>query len=93
MAEQSTTPSSVEPTPAPQATRPGGRRRKLLIGVVGVCVLAVLLVFGVPWVEELLNTVSTDDAYVNGHVTFVAPGIAGQMSLRAKQKPPRLWWG
>ena len=27
-----------------------------------------------------LNTVSTDDAYVNGHVTFVAPRVAGQVS-------------
>ncbi len=26
-----------------------------------------------------LNTVSTDDAYVNGHVTFVAPRVAGQV--------------
>jgi len=34
----------------------------------------------IPWVEILLNTVSTDDAYVNGHVTFVAPRVAGQVS-------------
>ena len=27
-----------------------------------------------------MNTVSTDDAYVNGHVTFVAPRVAGQVS-------------
>ena len=27
-----------------------------------------------------LNTVSTDDAYVNGHVTFVAPRVPGQVS-------------
>ena len=26
-----------------------------------------------------MNTVSTDDAYVNGHVTFVAPRVAGQV--------------
>ena len=26
------------------------------------------------------NTVSTDDAYVNGHVTFVAPRVSGQVS-------------
>jgi membrane fusion protein (multidrug efflux system) len=48
--------------------------------VLGIAVLAVLLVFGIPWVEEMLNTVSTDDAYVNGHVTFVAPRVAGQIS-------------
>jgi membrane fusion protein (multidrug efflux system) len=28
----------------------------------------------------MLNTVSTDDAYINGHVTFVAPRVAGQVS-------------
>ncbi len=33
-----------------------------------------------PAVETMLNTVSTDDAYVNGHVTFVAPRVAGQVS-------------
>ena len=28
----------------------------------------------------MLDTVSTDDAYVNGHVTYVAPRVAGQVS-------------
>jgi membrane fusion protein (multidrug efflux system) len=69
-----------ESTPVPQAAREAARKRKLLLGVVGVAVLAVLLVFGIPWVEAMLNTVSTDDAYVNGHVTFVAPRVAGQIS-------------
>jgi len=30
--------------------------------------------------DTALNTVSTDDAYVNGHVTFVAPRVSGQVS-------------
>jgi membrane fusion protein (multidrug efflux system) len=30
-------------------------------------------------VELMLNTISTDDAYVNGHVTLVAPRVAGQV--------------
>ena len=64
----------------PQEARKATRKRKLLAGVLGVAVLAVLLVFGIPWVEEMLNTVSTDDAFVNGHVTFVAPRVAGQIS-------------
>jgi membrane fusion protein (multidrug efflux system) len=34
----------------------------------------------VPWVDTELNTISTDDAYVNGHVTFVAPRVSGQVS-------------
>jgi membrane fusion protein (multidrug efflux system) len=64
----------------PQAARRATRKRKLLAGVAGVAVLAVLLVFGIPWIDAMLNTVSTDDAYVNGHVTFVAPRVAGQIS-------------
>ena len=36
--------------------------------------------FLVPWVDTALNTVSTDDAYVNGHVTFVAPRVSGQVA-------------
>jgi membrane fusion protein (multidrug efflux system) len=28
----------------------------------------------------MLDTVTTDDAYVNGHVTYVAPRVAGQVS-------------
>jgi membrane fusion protein (multidrug efflux system) len=33
-----------------------------------------------PVVKTTLDTVSTDDAYVNGHVTYVAPRVAGQVS-------------
>ena len=35
--------------------------------------------FGFPIVSLALNTVSTDDAYVNGHVTFTAPRVPGQV--------------
>ena len=56
------------------------RRRRLLMGVAAVLLLAVLLVFGIPWIRQTLNTVSTDDAYVNGHVTFVAARVPGQVS-------------
>ena len=66
--------------PVPQEPREPVRKRTLVAGVLGVAVLAVLIVFGIPWVEEMLSTVSTDDAYVNGHVTFVAPRVAGQIS-------------
>jgi membrane fusion protein, multidrug efflux system len=54
--------------------------RKLLVGLLAIAVIAALVVFGIPWVKEMLNTVSTDDAYVDGHVTFVAPRVAGQIS-------------
>jgi membrane fusion protein (multidrug efflux system) len=69
-----------ESGPVPQEAQKARRKRNLVVGVLGVAVLAVLIVFGIPWVEEMLNTVSTDDAFVNGHVTFVAPRVAGQIS-------------
>ena len=59
--------------------RPGVKRR-LVVGVLGVLVLAAVLIFGVPWIRLTLNTVSTDDAYVNGHVTFVAARVSGQVA-------------
>jgi membrane fusion protein (multidrug efflux system) len=52
----------------------------LLLGVAAVLLLAVILVFGIPWTRQTLNTVSTDDAFVNGHVTFVAARVPGQVS-------------
>jgi membrane fusion protein (multidrug efflux system) len=59
---------------------PAHRLRKGLLGGGAAIVLAVVGYFLVPIVATMLNTVSTDDAYVNGHVTFVAPRVAGQVS-------------
>jgi membrane fusion protein, multidrug efflux system len=71
---------SVERTSVAAAEdRPRWKRRSA-VGVVAVVVLAAIWKFGVPWIELTLNTVSTDDAYVNGHVTFVAPRVSGQIS-------------
>jgi len=69
-----------QPLPVPPEARKTPRKRKLLAGTLGVVILVVLVVFGIPWIHEMLNTVSTDDAYVNGHVTFVAPRVAGQIA-------------
>src|SRR6202453_262643 len=64
----------------PQEKPPANPRRKMLLGALGVLVLAGALWFGIPWVQTTLNTVSTDDAYVNSHVTFVAARVKGQVS-------------
>src|SRR5271169_2602204 len=65
-------------------TSPSGRqstrRRRLLIGVLGAVVLVAVGILGIPWIRLMLNTVSTDDAYVNGHVSFVAPRVSGQIA-------------
>ncbi len=67
-----------------EASAPGGHksisRRHLLIGAAAIFGVAILATFGVPWIERLLTTVSTDDAYVNGHATFVAARVPGQVS-------------
>ncbi len=52
----------------------------MAVGVLAALVLAAIWKFGVPWIELSLNTVSTDDAYVNGHVTFVAARVRGQIA-------------
>ncbi len=52
----------------------------MLLGAAGLVILAAALWFGIPWVRTTLNTVSTDDAYVNGHVTFVAARVKGQVA-------------
>jgi membrane fusion protein (multidrug efflux system) len=74
--EEATKSSQTIPPPNPQSKR----RRRLLMGVLGALILVVVCVFGIPWIRFALNTVSTDDAYVNGHVTFVAPRVSGQIS-------------
>ena len=52
----------------------------MLFGAAGLVILAAALWFGIPWVQTTLNTVSTDDAYVNSHVTFVAARVRGQVA-------------
>src|SRR5580693_3230228 len=63
----------------PPATQRFTRRRKLLIGVLCAVVIAAA-VYGIPWIRFVLSTVSTDDAFVNGHVTFVAPRVHGEVA-------------
>lgn len=59
-----------------RASSPRPRRRRVwIIGGLGL----LAMIAATPWIIHLLNTVSTDDAYVNGHVTFVAPRVAGQV--------------
>ena len=61
--------------PGPSGKHRSKRWRRLISGVVGVLILAAALWFGIPYVVLTLSTVSTDDAFVNGHVTFVAARV------------------
>ncbi|MGA9267542.1 MAG: biotin/lipoyl-binding protein, partial [Rhodomicrobium sp.] len=72
--------TSTSPSPASGNPAQGKRLwKRLLIGALGVLLLAMAAVVGIPWIKETLNTVSTDDAYVNGHVTSVAARVPGQV--------------
>jgi membrane fusion protein (multidrug efflux system) len=54
-------------------------KRPLWMWVVGAVIVLLALIKAIPWVVTAFRTVSTDDAYVNGHVTFVAPRVDGQV--------------
>src|SRR5262245_58131906 len=85
---KSLAPPIKEPTPPQQpagpdvVTKPAPPARPLrrwLLLAVSALGLVIAGYFLVPTVVTMLNTVSTDDAYVNGHVTFVAPRVPGQV--------------
>ena len=74
------TPPHKEPPAAPKAAPPPPATGKfkwqwILVPVI----LVVAYIYGKPWVVKAMNTVFTDDAFVNGHVTFVAPRVSGQV--------------
>jgi len=75
----------VHPEQRQAPSSPGGAsaasREKTAVLLAGLAVgLAAGAYYLVPFVITALNTISTDDAYVNGHVTFVAARVAGQVS-------------
>jgi membrane fusion protein (multidrug efflux system) len=78
-------PSPVEePVDAAQTESPAAaprvrRYRKWLLTAAAAAILATAGYFLVPLVRTALNTLSTEDAYVNGDATFVAPRISGQV--------------
>ncbi len=66
--------------PSPANPKPRHRQyRRKWPWIAGLILVAGVAIFIVPWILTTLSTVSTDDAYVNGHVTFVAPRVAGQV--------------
>jgi len=85
-AHEAGAPADSGPTPKPEGkgasvAPPSHRRRKwLLIAPLVLLGAAAAAHFLTPWLLTALNTVSTDDAYVNSHVTFVAPRVVGQVS-------------
>src|SRR5271170_1877553 len=78
-------PAPSAPTPeadAPIAHAPTGKqlqRRQLWMWIAGGVFVLLALYEASPWAITAFRTESTDDAYVNGHVTFVAPRVPGQV--------------
>lgn len=72
-------PSTDKKPVAPQASTMRPSFRRLASWVAGGLLVIVVAAAATPWLLRVLNTVSTDDAYVNGHVTLVAPRVTGQV--------------
>jgi membrane fusion protein (multidrug efflux system) len=88
MSSETTPAGESKPAPPQQSKAPASepktqaarkfKRPSLNLLIAGLAVLALLIV-GAPRILRGLNTVSTDDAYVNSRVTFVAPRVSGQV--------------
>ena len=63
----------------PPVQKPRSRRR-IVLGVIAIVALALVVIYGGPAILAILNSVSTDDAYVSSHVTFVAARVPGQVT-------------
>src|SRR5580704_8323207 len=76
---------AAQPLPSPGSTpaavAPSSRHRLLHWAILSVLAAGLLIgvIVAIPIVKTAVNTISTDDAYVNGHVTFVAPRVSGQV--------------
>ena len=68
--------SPPKPAPAPLPRPKGHRVRNSLIAIAALIFLFII----VPRIVHSWHTVSTDDAYVNSYVTFVAPRVIGQVT-------------
>jgi membrane fusion protein (multidrug efflux system) len=76
------TDGAPQPHPTAQPPAPVVKRRARGRWAWSLAILPVLAAPGyyfAPSVVRAFTTVSTDDAYVNGHVTFVAPRVAGKV--------------
>lgn len=73
-------PAAETRSPGVGVVSPPKRSRQLLVLLLVVVALAVSGYLAAPAIRTAMNTVSTDDAYVNGHATFLAARVSGQVS-------------
>ena len=78
-----TTSSESKPEPDAETIQPPTAdptaKRPLWKWIAGAVLGLLVLIEGVPFIINAFRTVSTDDAYVNGHLTYVAPRVPGQV--------------
>ncbi len=75
----SLTAPEVEAPIAQTSTQERAEKRTWWMWIAGAVLALLILIEAVPRIITAFRTVSTDDAYVNGHVTFVAPRVPGQV--------------
>jgi multidrug efflux pump subunit AcrA (membrane-fusion protein) len=82
MPEEPASPSSSrKENAAPLSAAAVPQKRSIPVRpIVLIIAVILILIFGVPWIIRSFRTVSTDDAYVNSYVTFVAPRVTGQVA-------------
>ena len=73
-----TAPKGEAPIAQPSTAKPAEKRPRWM-WIAGGMLGVLILIEGIPRIITAFKTVSTDDAYVNGHVTFVAARVPGQV--------------
>jgi len=71
--------STALDSPPKSAAGSALRRRRLRIALIALGAFVIVFVV-IPRIFHAWHTVSTDDAYVNSYVTFVAPRVSGQVA-------------
>lgn len=83
MSDESKPAPADQPTPSPKPAAndkgkvPKRHRLRTALIVIGAIIILFLII---PKAFHAWHTVSTDDAYVNSHVTFVGPRVSGQVA-------------
>ena len=70
-------PASVAPIAAPAAPEKQPKRRRLVVPIIGLAVLGAAGWFGYEWWTNGRFMISTDDAYIEGDLTSIAPKVSG----------------
>jgi len=73
-------PNHAESAASPTVPVAASGNRKHIVIVAAVVSVLACGYFLLPWLRKELSTVSTDDAFINGHATMVAPRVSGQVA-------------